>query len=118
MTDQEIVRAAAEARGFPCCAEKGIPYVTYHSEGRVLLNYANGTAKVWNPLTSDADAMGLVDDLVQDRFEVSIKTYNELQYWECFVRKLRMNKPQGSACDPDRRRAITLAYLRTKGVAA
>ena len=109
MTDQEIVRAAAEARGWKVTAG----HFAYGREWQQIRNADGKAVCDWNPLRSDADAMGLVDDLAQSGWYIRIE--RDEHGW-------RVTPIKGSAnimvCDREFGRAITLAYLRNKGVAA
>ena len=107
MTDPEIVRAAAETRGWKVT-------VGHFADGREwqqILNADGNGVCDWNPLTSDADAMGLVDDLAQSGWYIRIE--RDAHGWRVAAIKDSANIV---ACDPEFGRAITLAYLRAKGV--
>jgi len=115
MTDAEIMKASAtEVMKFPATAEASIPYVTNHSDGRVLLNFANGTCARWNPLDDDGQCWQMVDILCGENGEFTLER-SYISEFRAYAWYANMDD-RGIASHPDRRRAIVLACLRAVGV--
>ena len=65
----------------------------------------------WNPLTSDADAFGLLRSMAEKGFEIEM--FGDDEYWTCNVissGRLLANEP-----NPDPLRAICVACYRALG---
>ena len=115
LSDADLVKACAEARGWKDGdRELGAPTYYVYPTG-IFRHNANGTrtewnplTNEWNPLTNEADCWGLVDSL--DGGETIEVGRSASGLWAVSI----AGDPY--VYDASRCRAITLAYLRAKGV--
>ena len=72
----------------------------------------------WNPLTSEADNAQLLDKMVEDGFGFCLNfAFPGPQYFmEFWPRHTRSTAHWDQVHDKDRKRAVVLAALKTKGV--
>ena len=129
MTDNELIRAAAErvmgwaVIPFHAKIEKKIypALIENASHDWCLIADKRSWARKWNPLASDADAFMLVDAIhSRGEYWFRLTTRWDKVNWsagwttqECTGWNGRMDI---EVTDPDRRRAIVLAALRAVGV--
>lgn len=113
MTDAEIVKACAEARGWEVRFTGPLQFGEFrtHCSGSV-----DTPAGFWNPLTNKSDALGLLDSLPQDEWFIRIE--RDRNGWSVRIRDMNSMALQiaGMAFEDSLERACTLAFLRAKGV--
>lgn len=114
MTDDEIIRLVGEH----IMGWAWMNSADFHAPKTWYARGANLDSADFNPLTDDADACDVLDEMAELGYRVSLTLGNLFtpDKWTClFTRKQVWERPDESHAETDRRRAICIAALKAVG---